>query len=217
MKKTSLLYLSESDKYKAELDTVITAIGNDGVFHWVELPETILHVKGGGQPPDGGTINASSVVDVRCVDNIVRHYLEKPIGTVGDAVEVLLDRNRRELLSRWHSAGHLVACVIEDMIGVEFNRANQYPGDGWVSAESSFTPPPDLLPQVNAIISNVILKGLPISITEGEIRKVTIHGYRSVPCGGTHISNTANLNGLVVTRISSKKGILRASFDFAPN
>lgn len=208
---TQRIYLTEPTLN--ELSTVITALGDDAGRPWVELAETILHVRGGGQPPDGGTLNGAAVIDVRCVDNVVRHYLSEPVGAVGDGVAVVLDRQRREFMSRWHSAGHLVASVIEHGLEVEFNRANQHPGDGWVSAESTIVPPPDFLQDVNAAIADAVRRCLPVTVSAGALRTVTIDGYRSVGCGGTHVDSTADLNGLVATRISAKKGVLRASFN----
>lgn len=208
---THRIYLTEPSRN--ELSTVITALGDDAGRHWVELAESILHVRGGGQPSDGGTLNCSAVADVRCVDDVVRHYLAEPVGAVGDKVTVVLDRDRRDLMSRWHSSGHLVASVIEHALGVEFNRANQHPGDGWVSAESTITLAPDFLKEVNAAIVDAVRRSLPITVTAGELRKITIDGYRAVGCGGTHVDSTTDLHGLVVTRISAKKGVLRASFN----
>ncbi|GAA8844926.1 hypothetical protein DUHN55_14560 [Helicobacter pylori] len=44
------------------------------------------------------------------------------------------------------------------------------------------------------------------------VRRVTIEGLQTDPCGGTHVRTTADLTGIQITRVRTKKGQLKLSY-----
>jgi Ser-tRNA(Ala) deacylase AlaX len=68
-----------------------------------------------------------------------------------------------------------------------------------LAAETASSPPPHIAP-VPALGENCRL-----------VRVVTIAGS-SCPCGGTHVQNTIELNGLQITKIKKKKKTLKISY-----
>ncbi len=75
---------------------------------------TIFYPQGGGQPYDQGVIESAKgkflVEEVRFVDGIVKHIgmFERGSFEKGDEVTCHVDKARRDLHSRLHSAGHIV-------------------------------------------------------------------------------------------------------------
>ena len=60
------------------------------------------------------------------------------------------------------------------------------------------------------IINIVIILGAEVD-AEG-VRRVTIEGLQTDPCGGTHVRTTADLTGIQITRVRTKKGQLKLSY-----
>lgn len=200
---------------------VITEKGIDETGHWVELDKTYLHVKGGGQKGDRGLINGIPVIDVqRSQSGSIRHYVSDNTSLlIGEEVEQQVDRQSRLLNTVWHSAGHLLANVAEEVIdGYSVNRSHQYPSEGWISGSylGSFENFEDAIEAINARLASVVELDSPVLIENGRIREITIEGFKPIPCGGTHVDSTSQLAGLKVKKLSLKtaKGLLKISYHF---
>ena len=98
-------------------------------------PETLFHPQGGGQKADRGTIGGRAVTHVAHADGgEVNHYLDSTDGlSVGDAVEIAVDAEWRQLNARWHTAGHLIAAVVEKLFPtLQGVAGHHWPGEGRV-------------------------------------------------------------------------------------
>jgi len=85
--------------------TTVEAVRDDGIV----LEETYFYAEGGGQPPDGGTIDGVAVTDVQRRDGHVVHELAgEPSVDPGDAVDAAVDDAFRTFCMRAHTASHLV-------------------------------------------------------------------------------------------------------------
>lgn len=76
------------------------------------LNQSLFYPQGGGQPADQGKIITANacyeVFDVRNVDGEIRHYIidnSAPTHSVED-VTIKIDKERRVLNSKYHTAGH---------------------------------------------------------------------------------------------------------------
>jgi len=99
---------------------------DDGRFRLI-LSETLFHPQGGGQPSDRGTLAGAAMLQALQEGDNVAHYTDRPVEP--GEVELVVDGELRELHSRYHSAGHLIAYAGESF-GWRGYKANHRPGEG---------------------------------------------------------------------------------------
>jgi len=206
-------YLASPDISDA---ATITHVGDDG-RPFVRLSETLFHPQGGGQKADRGTIAGRAVTHVAHADGCeVNHYLNSTDGlSIGDAVELFVDAECRQLSARWHTAGHLIAAVVERLFpNLQGVAGHHWPGEGRVefspgdgaSAEEVAARLPDALVEAVRADLPVRVIGDPFSN-----REVVVGDSRPVGCGGTHLPSVGGL-AVTVTGVKAKGGKLRVSY-----
>lgn len=210
---TAKRYLASADLTGT---TTVTHVGDDG-RPFVRLSETLFHPQGGGQRADRGTVGGRAVTHVAHADGgEVNHYLDSTDGlSVGDTVELAVDPEWRQLNARWHTAGHLIAAVVEQLFpalqGVAGHhwpgegRVEFAPGDG-VSAEEIAAKLPDALAEAERADLPVRVVGDPFVS-----RQVVVGDSRPVGCGGTHFASVGGI-AVTVTGVKAKGGKLRVSY-----
>ena len=204
------------------------------------LDQTIFYPQGGGQPFDQGTIKNEialfNVNEVRFKDGIVYHFGNFESGSLnpGKSVTLMVDKPRRLLNSRNHSAGHLVDLALYNL-NKFMNPAKGYhfPEGAYVEYEGTLEEQErnELIKPLQAEINKIVHASLPIEIqlvtkkqledkskfipddlpTNKPTRIMTVQGYMAIPCGGTHVTNTKDI-GLTINKIRNKKGNLRISY-----
>ena len=198
-------------------DAYVVTTGNDGDGNWVELSETIAHVRGGGQMGDRGRLGNAQLLDVRrCRDTKrIKHYVDSNSAfREGMDIALEIDAAWRRQNSVLHSAGHLLAGVVEALYSeVKATNAHHYPGE----ARVDFTAPHDCevnVSIVNAKIHDALKSNVPTStfVHPDGMRYVKVGGYPSVGCGGTHVAAVGDISSLSITKIAQKKGALRISY-----
>jgi alanyl-tRNA synthetase len=199
--------------------TMVTTIGNDEGRPWVKLKETLFHPQGGGQPADHGTINGIPVLHVVSVagGEDVIHYLEREGLCVGDVVTMQVEPERRQRSARLHTAGHLIAALIEhNFPSIKATGGHHWPGEARVEFNGQLLPSP---PAVQEYLDDALVESIrradPVEVIaelDGP-RAIQIGKFPQVPCGGTHVANTSVLQKVVITRVSIKKGALRVSYE----
>lgn len=156
----------------------------------------------------------------------------------GDQVDLFVQEDIRILNAKNHTAGHLIQAIVEsmpnDLIAV---KGYHFPSGAYVEFKGTKPENTDLLiDEINIKIKNMIENGSKIitkmvdldelnniskNIPEGlpknkPLRVVIIDGINlAVPCGGTHLNNVNELNTLFITKIKSKKGMVRVSYEFS--
>lgn len=229
--KTTLQYLDAMETYEGE--AVIIAIATEGDRLAVVLDQTIMYPQGGGQPCDVGSITAGEahfvVADVRNIDGVVYHYgvYEHPGDQllVGSAVTVTIDRERRQLHSRVHTAGHVIDMGLEALgITWQSGKGYHFPAGpyveyiGQIELELVQTFYSALL---NAC-STIIAADYPCHISydptayKGDVplRLVTF-GSLAIPCGGTHVSTLHQITGFTIRKIKQDGERIRISYQVA--
>jgi alanyl-tRNA synthetase len=195
----------------------VIASGIDEHGTWVELAETIFHPQGGGQKSDRGQINGLEVVFVAGANEAVRHYLESAsILMEGSEVVQRVDAATRSLHARLHSAGHLVAAIVEELCPeLKAVAGHHWPGECRVEISGDDPQARDsLLERLQSVADAMVQANLPIQASgDGQDRQVAISEYDSVPCGGTHVCSTGELVGLSITGFKKKKGRFRLSYE----
>ncbi|WP_108662651.1 alanyl-tRNA editing protein [Acuticoccus kandeliae] len=216
--------LFRDDAYLTTADAIVTAAA-DGA---VTLDRSLFYAAGGGQPGDTGSLELGDgstipVTDARygedrsgiqlTVDGVI------PVGT---AVIQHLDWARRYRLMRMHTALHLLSVALP------------YPVTGGQIGESEgrldFDIPEPTLDKeaVESAVNALIAADHPVTtewITDaeldanpdlvktmavkpprgsGRVRLVRIGTVDLQPCGGTHVSSTAEIGQVAVTKIEKK-------------
>ncbi len=215
---TRLDYYEDQGK-KEFAAKVLKIIGNH-----VILDATYFYPKGGGQESDHGMMNGCRVYNVEKFGSIVVHYLEKTNFAEGDAVECVIDWERREQLTKHHTAVHIVNAAASKILGKHVFQAGT--GKGVDKAHLDITHYKALadeeLEKIEKEANDTVKKSLKVrktfrpreeaerdygfSIYQGgvvpgkKLRIVEINGIDVEACGGTHLDNTAEAGRIIITK-----------------
>ncbi|MCK4608824.1 MAG: hypothetical protein KAT71_05045 [Gammaproteobacteria bacterium] len=228
---TQLKYLE--DFCLAKHRSVCIEISSDEVI----VDETIFYPQGGGQPCDTGIITNKNgefqVTKVYLDENGIVHHLGnfiKGAFNSGDIVDLVIDKERRDLNTRLHSAGHLIDCAVEqlNLNYLKPTKGYHFPGGPSIEYEGAIENPETLLPQLQRAVNSLIAQKLPIQIdelTEAEAKKhglfvpkgksariVGFKGFKACGCGGTHVKNSSEIGKIIIKKIKTKKGITKISY-----
>lgn len=235
--KTDLLYLKNTYLFNETAKFMEMRENEKGKA--VILDRTIFYPQGGGQPTDTGHINSNNgVFKVKFVgldhDGIVWHFGEFESGTFADKENVTLeiDKEKRKLHARIHSAGHLIDCVLQNMNvsikpdkGFHFVDGSYIEGDGELDDKETFKV--HLERKVNELVrqglalnkeelSECEAKEKGIEAPPGKnVRIVGFEGYDPCGCGGTHVSESKDIGHITIRKVSSKKGRVKISYSVA--
>jgi Ser-tRNA(Ala) deacylase AlaX len=130
------MYLSDPDTFSGKARVI--CVGQDARGDYVILDQTLFYPQGGGQPADQGQIRCQEgcfqISDVRKVEGQVRHYgLGQLFAQGQDVVMHVL----RRLHTAYHTAGHLIAGVIEKNYALKAVKGHQFPGQAHVVFEGN--------------------------------------------------------------------------------
>lgn len=181
------------------------------------------------------------VKDARKESGVIYHigeFSRESFG-VGEVVQLLVDGERRLLNSRLHSAGHLLDVALEH-VGhlMEPTKGYHFPNGPYVeyaatSATSAAAAELGVLEAAEAKANRLIAQDGEVKIQtvslaevknlshfvpeylspEEPVRVVTVSGQWGCPCGGTHVKNLSQLKHMRVTKMKTKDGKLRVSYD----
>jgi len=238
---TQLKYLS--DTYLDTDEALFMQHGHDDRGSYILLDQTIFYPQGGGQPSDVGSIQfGEQVIDVIFVgfqDGHVRHYISDNLvnidNFVGQRCVLRIDGKRRLKHARLHTAGHLIAGLVDSQRGsmraskgfhfeegpyVEFEGE---PEDG--DADALLT---DLQTKIDLLITespqvlgaeigfNELNKrcwNIPSNLPPDKpLRTITIQSLDPVPCGGTHVACLSELGAVNVVKLKKRKGCTKVSY-----
>lgn len=234
---TELAYMTKPEQMDMEA-TVDRVCEEDG-FVTLTLDRTPVYPQGGGQPSDTGVIEGDgftfAIRKAMLVDGVVRHQgvvLEGEPST--GPVRVKVDPDRRSLHTALHSSGHLLMTAMFELTGMRAVKGYHFPDGPYVEFEGIVEEAvrDDLLRLLQDRLDLMVESDEEILVesTSAEklaaegvympaqppagkpMRVVATCGYRS-PCGGTHVASTADLAGLKVRRMKSKKGRTRIAYE----
>jgi misacylated tRNA(Ala) deacylase len=232
------LYLQDS--YCFETDAIVTAVQGQALA----FDKTCFYPGGGGQPPDKGSIRLGNgeTLEISSVhadpDEIIWHISQAlpPPNLLGRAVRLILDKDRRLALMRYHTVLHVLnTIVLRDyqgwitgvQIGAEYSRID-FKLENFSAALCA-----DLEQKVNTVLEgNHALRAYAIPEDEfqkradllrtldvkppvypyghpshGWVRVVEIEGFDAQACGGTHVHATAEVGRFSIFRTENKGSI----------
>lgn len=152
---------------------------------------------------------------------------------VGGLAVQSIDADRRLSSARLHSFGHaldaamsslgLLSSSLRATKGYHFPDGPHVEYDGVLPPSSSDAALPASL---NAALAPLLEADVPTAVSSAAreeraeggghpavVRVVKVAGY-DIPCGGTHVPSTAFLKGITVTKVKSKKGVVKIYYDF---
>ena len=202
----------------------------DGVL--VILDKTPFYAEMGGQVADHGTLQAGdATLQVLDVKKTPKGYyvhtcvLENGTVRVGDSCTAQVDTVRRMNICRNHTGAHLLQKALREVLGDHVHQAGSYQDDQRLRFDfthfSAVTP--EELAKVEEIVNAHIYASIPVTckvmpIEEAkkmgamalfgekygdEVRVVDIDSWSTEFCGGTHVSNTAQIGCFKIVGESS--------------
>lgn len=232
---TKLNYLN--DTYIFESKAIFNEMRENEKGKAVILNETILYPQWWWQPADHGEIiswdNVFIVSDVRLDEDwTVWHFGEFKNGQFNKWDEVILkiDKDRRILNSKLHSAGHLLDCAVSKLEIENFHATKWYHFSDWPYVEFDWIieNPVEILTilqkNIDDLISrNLIVEKNELSFEEAKAkwintpigksaRVVNFTWFSTHGCWGTHINNTLEIGKIEIRKIKSNKGKTKISY-----
>ncbi len=147
----------------------------------------------------------------------------------GDAVVAQLDWERRHRLMRFHTTTHLLCHLVPQLVNgcsitpdyarLDFNMTDPLDKDALTEGIAALVAA-GLPVQVGAITDEeldanpALVKSMSVQPPRGtgRVRTIRVGGEQAIdfqPCGGTHVANTSEIGGVVVTKIEKKSATTR--------
>jgi misacylated tRNA(Ala) deacylase len=219
--------LFRDDAYLRTAVARVLAVSERGI----ELDRTIFYPQGGGQAGDRGTLLRQNGERVAVLDTrkgeapeCILHLAEPqaPRLEPGESVALEIDWPRRHRLMRLHTALHLLSCVVPAPVTGGNIVAEKARLD--FDIELSLLDAGHIERATNALIaagaatetvwiSDAELAAQPELVKTmsvqpprgaGRVRLLRIPGIDLQPCGGTHVADIAEIEGIRVLKIRSE-------------
>ncbi len=189
--------------YQSEADAEVVKI--EGKKVW--LDQTIFYAFSGGQASDTGTIEDSKVIDVQKENGEFVHFLEEePSFQEGGMVHLKLDWERRFHLMQLHTAAHIVHKIFSDRTGIKkLIGSNISPEKARLdySYEENIN---SFLLEIESEVNKLIQKKIEIKTfadkdnPEKRWWQLDSKEDWKMPCGGTHVKNTKEIEAIKLKR-----------------
>jgi misacylated tRNA(Ala) deacylase len=216
-----------SNAYCRECEAVVTA-STPGT---IQLDRTVFYPMGGGQPGDTGTLIFADGIEIEVLDTRkgdgegeILHIVDEQssMPEVGSAVTARINWERRYRHMRVHTCLHLLCATVpfgvtggqigdgkgrldfdiadaaldKEAITVELNRLiseDHEVGSRWIT-DAELEAQPELVRTMSVAPPS----------DQGSVRLLEIGTIDLQPCGGTHVSRTGEIGGVVVRKIENK-------------
>lgn len=211
---------------------------SEGDKGMVLLHRTPFYGESGGQVGDSGELKTEmsllSVFDTKIQKGHPLHYVEVKNGSirVGDSVRASIDVLRRNAIRKNHSATHLLHRVLKDVLGEHVHQAGSVVSPDRLRFDFTHYEAitEEQLAQIESIVNQKILEALPVQTIETTLKKANemgviglfedkykenvrvldMGGYSKELCGGTHVSNTAQIGIFkIISESSIASGVRR--------
>ena len=228
--KAKILALSDGEELVDAIATDEAGEAKDGVL--VVLDRTPFYAEMGGQVADHGyLVSGDAKLKVTQVKKTPKGYFvhtcELLDGTihVDDEVTASVDEKRRAAICRNHTATHLLQKALREVLGEHVHQAGSYQDDQITHFDFTHfsAVSPAELAEVERRVNEKIYEALPVTVKNlpieeakkmgamalfGEkygsvVRVVDAGGWSTEFCGGTHVTNTAQIGCFKILSESS--------------
>jgi len=206
----------------------------------IVLDKSAFYAESGGQVGDTGTLTVNDSVftvtnTTKTAEGAILHHgtlTEGDAINVGDTVNGIVNKSRRQAIMRNHTAAHLLQAALREALGTHVEQAGQLVNDNAVRFDfshfSALTA--EEIVKIENRVNEIILSALPVVTEEmsiddakkkgamalfGEkygdtVRVVSAGQFSTELCGGTHVANTGNI-GLfrIISESSVAAGVRR--------
>ena len=214
----------------SKVESITEAEAGDNLV-FVLTETTPFYAEGGGQLGDNGFMKSATgearIVDCRKQNDAYVHLLADIEGKIsaGEAVELLVDRDRREALQRHHSATHLLNAELRKLLGNHIKQSGSLVHPDYLRFD--FSHPKSLSAEEVAAVETSVNAAIAADVevatsvlakaeaekrgavmTFGEkygdvVRVVEMGSFSSEFCGGTHVARTADIQAFLIEKESS--------------
>ncbi|MBN2518050.1 MAG: alanine--tRNA ligase [Candidatus Altiarchaeota archaeon] len=205
---------------------------------YVVLEKTAFYPTSGGQEHDLGFIGERKVLDVIKQGNIILHKVDSIQGfKEGQKVGCKVDQKRRKQLAQNHSAVHLVNGAARAVLGNHVWQAGSEVREDKARLDITHykAVTKEELKEIEDLVNEKIAEGIAIekpvvdrgkaeqdygfrvyqggAIPEKDLRIIKIGDFDIEACGGTHCSNTKDLDQVKILRATKiQDGVVRLEF-----
>ena len=206
-------------------------------FHLV-FDRTPFYPESGGQVGDKGVIYDGNekikVLDTFKENDLVIHLAEKLPSSLDDKIKIEIDKNRREFISKNHSATHLLHSALRDTLGNHISQKGSLVNDKILRFDFSHFSKIDVdsLEKISDVVNNKIFENIKVKIENNvniqdakkkgatalfgekygdKVRVVSIDDKFSLElCGGTHVGSTSEIGQFkILSESSISSGVRR--------
>ena len=206
-------------------------------FHLV-FDKTPFYPESGGQVGDKGVIYDGNekirVLDTFKENDLVIHLAEKLPSSLNDKIKIEIDKNRREFISKNHSATHLLHSALRDTLGNHISQKGSLVNEKILRFDFSHFSKIDVdsLEKISDIVNDKIFENIKVKIENNvniedakkkgatalfgekygdKVRVVSIDDKFSLElCGGTHVGSTSEIGQFkILSESSISSGVRR--------
>lgn len=216
--------LSNGSKEVSELKD-----GENGI---IVVDKTCFYAEGGGQVGDHGVIRSPSgeaeVFETTKQNGVFLHHVKVNDGVLkkGDLVQLVVDGSERRATANNHSATHLMHAALRMVLGSHVQQAGSLVEPERLRFDFTHSQPLTMseIERIEDLVNAEIGKGIQVqgevmthkqAIDKGalalfgekygdEVRVIQMGGFSMELCGGTHVSNTAQIR---LFKIVSEGGV----------
>ncbi|MDH7508292.1 MAG: alanine--tRNA ligase-related protein [Methanomassiliicoccales archaeon] len=226
--------LYEADPYMKSFNAIVKEIDGD----WILLDRTAFFPGGGGQECDHGNIGGLRVIEVKAQGGYIYHKVPGHRFEIGQEVYGEIDWDRRYELMKGHTGEHILfSSILRESPDIELVKIHISPSKKSLVVRGHVDW--SVIARALKTANEVVCMGLNVTenwlernevaasniraklekITENNVRVVKIGEFDQAACAGIHVRNTAEVNMIFVTKISSAKpaGDFEVSFEIGKN
>jgi len=232
LKATELLYYEDQDIYDFDARVLKVFEGK-----WVVLDRTAFFARSGGQEPDKGIINSSKVIEAIKYGDIVLHRIDGRAPTEGEIVKCHVDRDRREIITRHHTATHIVNGAARHLLGPWVWQHSAFKDVSGARLDITHHSPltAEQVKEIERLANEIVRKNIPVELhllprSEAEkeygfrlyqggivptkvLRVRKIGDFDVEACGGTHCKRTGDVGLIKIVKVERvQDGIDRIEF-----
>ena len=210
-------------------DELVNSVDHDT---YIAVERTCFYAESGGQVSDTGMVIGDNfkghVVDVFKAPNgqhIHKVKLLDGVITVGDEVELILDKERRKATEVNHSSVHVTQYALQQVVSNTIHQAGSYVDSDKLRFDFTYTGKmtDEKILEVEKFVNDMVHENIIVS-TEvmpidkakemgamalfsekyGDMVRVVKIGKSIELCGGTHVSNTSEIKKFAIKTCESK-------------
>ncbi|MEG2038628.1 MAG: alanine--tRNA ligase-related protein [Oscillospiraceae bacterium] len=190
------------------------------------LNKTAFYPEGGGQPADKGILGGFEVLDVREKNGEIQHLLAEKLE-INSIVSGEVNQKYRFSNCQQHTGEHIVSGIIDRLYG--YDNVGFHMGSEVTTIDLNGELTAENLAEVEALANKAVYSNIPVIVDypnaeqlaemqyrskkelTGSVRIVSIAGYDTCACCGTHTLTTGQIGTIKLLTSQKYKGGTRVS------